>query len=369
MGFVKKEGSSWYFQAELGIDLVTGKRKRKKQRGFKTKREAEKALSLVEAEVNKGTYFEPSKMLYKDYIEQWFKGKQTTLGQQTKTVYRGNINHRIIPKLGQIQLAHITPLVIQNYVNELKEEGLANATISKLLKMIKSSLENAKDLELISKNPAKKIKIPVDTPTVMNVWNQEEVIKFLSFAKTNPYFLVFHLAIFTGMRQGEILGLRWEDVDFEKGVINIRQTLSHDGKTFLAGAKTKTSIRTISLAKETLVLLKTHKLTFNKKRLLLGCSFIDKDLVNCTSIGNQLNPANLRRSFIKLTEGAKVPKIRFHDLRHTHATLLIQNGTNVKVVAERLGHSNVKITLDCYYHVMPNMQKEVAIQVSSIFAN
>jgi integrase len=137
----------------------------------------------------------------------------------------------------------------------------------------------------------------------------------------------------------------------------------------LAGAKTKTSIRTISLAKETLVLLKSYKLTFNKKRLLLGCSFIDKDLVNCTSTGNQLNPANLRRSFIKLTEGARVPEIRFHDLRHTHATLLIQNGTNVKVLAERLGHSNVKITLDCYYHVMPNMQKEVAVQLSSIFAN
>jgi integrase len=369
MGFVKKDGSTWYYQTELGVDTLTGKRKRKKKRGFKTKREAEKALSLVEADVNKGTYLEPSKMLYKDYIEQWFRGKETTLGQQTKMVYRGNINYRITPKLGHLPLAFITPLVIQNYVNELKDEGLANATISKLLKMIKSSLENAKDLELISKNPAKKIKIPENTPTVMNVWNQEEVRKFLSLAKTNPYFLVFHLALYTGMRQGEILGLRWEDVDFEKGTINIRQTLSHDGKTFLAGAKSKTSIRSITLAKETLVLLKSHKLTILKEKLVLGTSYIDKDLVNCTRNGKQLNPANIRRTFIKLIKDVGIPSIRFHNLRHTHATLLILNGTNVKVVSERLGHSNVKITLDCYYHVMPNMQREVASKLSSIFSN
>jgi integrase len=366
LGFVKKEGSSWYFQAELGVDPHTGKRKRKKKRGFKTKREAEKALSQVEAEVTKGTYLEPSTMAFKDYLEQWFKGKQTSLGPQSNKVYRGNIDFRIIPKLGHIPLCLITPLVIQNYVNELKEEGLANATISKLLKMVKSSLDTAKDLELIPKNPAEKIKIPVESTSVMNVWNQKEVKKFLTFSRSNLHFLVFHLALYTGMRQGEILGLRWEDVNFENGTISIRQTLSHDGKTFLVGAKTKTSIRTITLAEETLVLLKNQKLKFIKQKLVLGSSFIDNDLVNYTTNGKPLNPSNIRRAFLKLIEVSDVPKIRFHDLRHTHATLLISNGTNIKVVAERLGHSNVKITLDCYYHVMPNMQKQVANQLSSI---
>jgi integrase len=366
MGFVKKEGSTWYFQTECGVDLKTGKRKRKKQRGFKTKREAEKALNQVEVDLAKGTYIAPSKMLFKDFLEEWFKGKLLSLGPQSTKVYRGILDFRVIPKLGNYQVSSLSPVVIQAYVNDLKHEGLANSTIAKVLKIIKSSLETAKDLELILRNPASKISVPKEETKRLDVWNKDEVITFLNLAKTNIYYLVFHLALYTGMRQGEILGLRWEDIDFDGGTICVRQTLSHDGKTFLAGAKTKASIRTITIADETIALLKKQRNINSKQKLKLGSKYNNHKLVMCVPNGNPINPSNLRRTFNTVINEAKVKKIRFHDLRHTHATLLIINGTHVKVVAERLGHSNVKITLDRYYHVMPNMQKEVATQLSAI---
>lgn len=152
----------------------------------------------------------------------------------------------------------------------------------------------------------------------------------------------------------------------EKGLLNIKQTLSHDGKTFLSGAKTKSSLRTINLSLSSIKVLITRKLTVSKEKLCLGPIYHDFDLVACTQHGTPLNPANIRRTFKRMIKMADVPEIRFHDLRHTHATLLLSNGVHVKVISERLGHSNIKVTLDTYLHVLPSMQEEVARQLDEI---
>nr|WP_053348840.1 site-specific integrase [Peribacillus butanolivorans] len=200
----------------------------------------------------------------------------------------------------------------------------------------------------------------------MNVWDEEEVNRFLKVAKEDPVYIVFYLALTTGMRQGEILGLRWKDINLEKGLLNIKQTLSHDGKTFLSGAKTKSSLRTINLSLSSIKVLITRKLTVSKEKLSLGPIYQDFDLVACTQHGTPLNPVNIRRTFKRMIKMADVPEIRFHDLRHTHATLLLSNGVHVKVISERLGHSNIKVTLDTYSHVLPSMQEEVARKLDEI---
>lgn len=157
----------------------------------------------------------------------------------------------------------------------------------------------------------------------MTIWTEDEVNRFLEAAKEDPMFIVFHFALMAGARQGEILGLRWKDVNFEKGFIRINQTLSHDGETFINGAKTKSSIGTINLAEKTVKILKSRKTIISKEKLGYGPAYQDFDLIAYTQHGTPLNPANVRRTFNRLIESAKVSKIRFHDLRHTHASILL----------------------------------------------
>lgn len=368
MGYVKKEGSSWYFVAELGIDPLTGKRKRKKQRGFKTKKDAEKALALIEAEVFKGTYFEPSSIYFKDHLYEWFKVKKNSINIQTAQVYENYMNNRIIPVLGHVQLSQLTPMLLQNYVNDLKEEELASSTIKKIYNIIKGSLDYAVNMELLPSNPAKKIQLPKDKKKEMTVWDIDEIKAFLKVASRDRLYPAFHLAITTGMRRGEILGLRWKDVDLDKGILYVRQTLSKDGKKFLSGAKTDSSVRSIKLSNETIAVLRKHKARVAREKLQLGPDYVDYDLVICTSKGTPVNPENLKRTFERLIKEAEVPKIRFHDLRHTHATMLLAQGVHAKVISERLGHSNIKTTLDIYSHVLPNMQEEAANQIDALLS-
>lgn len=255
---------------------------------------------------------------------------------------------------------------MQNYVNSLRDEGLKRGTIEKIIKVIRNSIEHAIELELITKNVAAKTKLPKADKEELTVWNEQEVQLFLKAAQDSRYSIIFHLALVTGMRQGELLGLRWKDVDLEKGHLIISQTLSHDGKTFLLGGKTKSSLRKVLLPASTVVKLKKHRAVVLIEKLSQGEEYQENDLVMCTPSGTPINPANVRRSLNALIKKAAVPKIRFHDLRHTHATLLLAKGVNVKVISERLGHSNIKITLDTYSHVLPTMQEDAVNKLEEI---
>jgi integrase len=364
-GSVKKEGSTWYYVFYLDKDS-DGKRKQKKKRGFRTKKEAQKALTEAINAINKGVYVEPSKLLYKEYLVQWFNTKKNSIGSQSVAVYENCIRKRIVPSLGNIALSKLSTIHIQSFIDSLYEERLSNPTIKKYLEIIRNSLNYALDFNLVINNVALKVKIPKSHKKEMKVWNIEEANCFLNKAKYDIYYIVFQLALSTGMRQGEILGLRWKDVDFEKRLIYIRQTLSHDGKTFNKGAKTKSSMRTINLSSSTIKVLKERKLYLAKEKLRMGPIYKDLDLIACTQYGTPLNASNIRRSFNRLIQMSNVPKIRFHDLRHTHATLLLSKGVNIKVISERLGHSNIKVTLDTYSHVLPTMQEEAVRKLDEI---
>lgn len=149
-------------------------------------------------------------------------------------------------------------------------------------------------------------------------------------------------------------------------MLNVRQTLSHDGKSFINGAKTKSSLRSVILSQMTVKILKSRKIMISKEKLSMGAAYQDFNLIACTQHGTPLNPANVRRSFNRIIKVADVPKILFHDLRHTYATLLLSKGVNVKVISERLGHSNIKMTLVTCSHVLPTMQEEVAQKLDEI---
>ncbi|PLS16225.1 site-specific integrase [Bacillus sp. M6-12] len=284
---------------------------------------------------------------------------------QTAGTYESYINHRIIPALGHTVLSSLTPILLQNYVNELHDEGLAGSTITKIYNIMKSSLDYAVNMELLPSNPIKTIQLPSVKKKKDNVWEVAEMKTFLNTAKQDRFYLAFHLTIMTGMWRGEILGLRWRDVDLEKGVLYVRQTLSKDGKQFLTGAKTNSGIRGITLPEETLSALQSQKVSIAKEKLKCGPVYLDNDLVVCTTKGTPVNPNNLKRTFLRLVKEAGVAAIRFHDLRHSHVTMLLAKGVHAKVISERLGHSNIKTTLDIYSHVLPSMQEEAANQIDA----
>ncbi|MGG0175791.1 tyrosine-type recombinase/integrase [Gottfriedia acidiceleris] len=359
---VKKSGDKWYYVLTYG-KKANGKPMQYKKRGFNTKKEAQQALLQLEQSLITGTYIKPNKILYSDYLlNYWLEDKQTKVKKQTLTTYRWIVEKHLIPSLGSFELNEITPMLIQKFYNRLtKESILPSENIQKVHTLINDSLKKAERWDLISKNPASLVDRPKSIKKEITVWNVAEVQTFLKNAiGYNRYYIAFLLALTTGMRQGEILGLRWKDVDFERGCLRITQTLSSDGKEILPYTKTKAGIRTVDLPEETIKQLLNHKELIEQEKLSNGINYIDFGLVVCTSNGTPTNKSNIRRSFKAIIKSSNLPKIRFHDMRHTHATLLLLQGVNPKIVSERLGHADVRITLDTYSHLLPSMQKETA---------
>ncbi|MED4785247.1 site-specific integrase [Brevibacillus choshinensis] len=358
-GSVKKEGSTWYYVIDLGRD-EQGKRKRKKQRGFKNKADAEKALTQILNELDRGTFIEPTKMLYGDFLEEWLRNKQKSVKKQSFTNYVSIKEAYLLPEFGSIPIQKLNAFMLQRFVNSLCDKGLTHAYIKKITDILNSSLKRAQRLDIIQKNPMELVEKPRIAKKEMKVWDIAETEKFLRSAKPERVYIAFLLAITTGMRQGEILGLRWKDINFDKSSLCISQTLSHDGKELISEAKTKSSIRSIHLPNETIEELKRHRSLIIKEKLLSGEEYKDHDLVVCTSVGTPMIPRNLTKIWKRLTSQARVSSIRFHDLRHTHATLLLSQGIHIKVVSERLGHNDTRMTLDTYSHLLPSMQAEAS---------
>lgn len=362
---VKKDQNTkkWYFILTHG-KKEDGKPRQFKKRGFKTKQEAHKAMLDLEQSLTLGTYVQPNKILYKEYLlERFLEDKMTKVKKQTLNTYRWIVEKHIIPAIGDVELTKLSPMIIQGLYNKLtKEKALSDENIQKVHTLINDSLKKAERWGLIARNPAALVDRPKAVKKEITVWNVEEVRQFLKYAKkSGRYYIAFLLALTTGMRQGEILGLRWKDVDFENRCVRITQTLSSDGKELLPYTKTKSGSRTIDLPEETAISLKRHWLFISGEREE-NSSYKNLDLVVCTEFGTPTHKSNIRRVFKSIIKKADIPKIRFHDMRHTHATLLLLQGVNPKIVSERLGHADVRITLDTYSHLLPSMQKDTAIK-------
>lgn len=359
-----KGENKWWYQFYTG-QIKNGVRERITKRGFRTKKEAEKAMVEAQAALQKGEYIEPSKKLYRDYLQDWIKTKRN-LGEQTLELYDSYLRTHIIPALGHIPLAKISAHDIELFLDSLFGKGLAAATVKRIFSVVNASLNAAEMKDLIPKNAANKVEKPqVKQRRDLVVWEPAFVSEFLqSTRQASRYWIAIYLAIMTGMRQGEILGLRWSDIDFEKRNLTIQQTVNRH-REIKQGAKTKKSVRSVALSPETIEVLKEHRKMIVAEQLK-ELDYQKNDLVVCTHFGGPVTQRAIQKvwdSFIKKT-GAH--KITFHDLRHTHASLLIKQGVHIKVISERLGHSSVSITLDLYGHLMSNMQEDAAAHLDKI---
>jgi integrase len=268
----------------------------------------------------------------------------------------------IKPVLGRLKLKKLTPTQIAGFYQDKLAAGLASASVNKLHVVLHKALDQAVKWHIIPRNVAEVVKAPRPSPEEIRPLSREQAKVLLEVAQADRFEAIYVLAVTTGLRQGELLGLKWEDVDLEEGVVRVRRTLTrHKARLLLGEPKTKRSRRTVRISETAVEALNKHLAHQVGEKKHLGELYRDQGLVFATQRGTLVNPTNLRkRSFKPLLKKAGLPAIRFHDLRHTCATLLLSSNVNPKIVSEMLGHATIAITLDTYSHVLPNMQESAA---------
>jgi integrase len=348
--------ATWSFSLDVGRDPVTNKRKQKTVSGFKTKKDAEKACAEMITEIERGNLILNVKS--ETVAEFMLSFLDTSVSQNVSpSTYSAQMSwakNHIIPRIGNIKLVKLTPLHVQAFYKDMVDSGLSAGHISNIANLLSKTLRTASEWGFIAKNVASVVKRPSYKPKKMGIWSQEEFEYFLQFTKKSRYHVAYLLALTTGMRISEILALQWDSVDLKNNEIHVKQTVSYTkelGNYIKSSPKTAASNRHFSIANFVVGYLKKYKLEQIPNEL---------NLVMSSATNELLFAPVLNHTFRKDMKAANVPIIRFHDLRHTHATWLLMSGENVKVVSERLGHANITTTLNTYAHVLPNMQKAVA---------
>jgi len=303
-----------------------------------------------------------SKIFVREFLEQWLRDyAEINTSPVTAEGYRNKINCHVLPRIGNIQLDQLTPQhVIRIYV-DMQEGGLSRRTALHVHQILREALGHAVKWGILGRNVCDAVDPPRPLQKQMTALDTVEVGQLLKAAEGSPYRHIIFLAIYTGLRRGELLGLRWADVDVENQTISVNQSLQRMvGKGLIVTEpKTRSSRRLVTLpptAVKVLTSLKTERMDQCGD---LGWS--ESNYVFCHKNGAPMSPDTVSHAFNRLVKRTEIPHVRFHDLRHTHATLMLKQGVNPKIVCERLGHSSVTITMDTYSHVLPGMQEKAAL--------
>ncbi len=352
----------------LGRDPQTGKY-RYKWYTHETRREAEVHLAQLLAQSHAGGSPPTTRLTLGQFLGQWLQDYAAgAVGPVTLRTYQDVVRLHLTTEIGIIPLIRLTPQAIQSCLSRLLKKGLSSTTVHKCYRVLREALGHAVRWGLLGSNPALLANPPRPRRREMRVWDEEQIRLFLAEAKrSSPHYLLYLVAVLTGMRQEELLGLRWQDTDLTQGVASVRQTFYRlGGQKLWKDPKSSAARRTVALPLAIVNELQKLREREQEHRAFFGPSYQSHDLVFCQANGNPLHAHNLtQRDFQRIIQQAGLPKIRFHDLRHSHATHLLRLGVHPKVVQERLGHSNPAFTLHVYSHVLPGMQVEAATLVAT----
>lgn len=360
----------WVAQATVGINPKTGKPKRKTFYG-KTRKEVANELTKTLNKVQSGTYVEPTLLMVEQWLNDWLEGRKPHIEESSWVSYEVMVRCHINPTLGKVKLKDLRTRDIQKLINEKLETGISPRSVKYIHTTLSMALKQAVRERLITYNPVEAVELPKQRKKEMETFSQAEVQTFLQTAwRESRHYAAFHLELLTGLRRGELLALKWEDIDFKKRTLRVREQLvrAKEGLIF-KGLKTAKSRRTIPLRGDILEVLKAHRdrQAREKEKLeqTLGVEafnevYREQDLLFCTELGKPLDPDNFTRHFKALLKKAGLKEIRFHDLRHTFATLSLEAGVNAKTLQEMLGHATFSMTMDIYSHVSQGMKKEAA---------
>jgi integrase len=370
---VKRSTWTYQFMVKRGTKRVT-----KTKGGYRTKALAEAALA-EELAAYKPKSTEPSKMTFGPYLtNEWLPIIERTKKPSTYHTYRHFVDGRIVPALGDIRLCDLTPGDLVCFYDELRaggrrdsnEGGLSERTIKQVSTIVSAALRHATETGLVARNVA--TTIPRDArpkprkTTEMRAWIADELHTFLTSVVDDRLYACFAFASVTGLRRSELLALRWDDIDLAAGQVAVRRGLVAVGPKVHEGTPKSGHARTIAIDPETVALLKHHRAAQIEERLAWGEAWTDTGRVFTREDGTAMRPSTLTQTFDRRVARVPVPRIVLHDLRHTHATLLLAAGVHPKVVQERLGHSSIQITLDIYSHVTPGMQEDAAALIGAL---
>jgi integrase len=348
----KSSKSSWVIILSMGFDPITQKYKTKWITVRGPRAEAERRKNEILRQYDLTGFIADTKTTTGAFLARWIDTK-SNIGIRSKERYTQIIRQYFIPEFGKVPLTQLRPDHIQAHLSKIQNEGLSASTARYHYCVIHGALETAVKWVLIYRNAADAVELPKIEHSEMQYWDADEMNQFLQHLIGNPYYPLFYTALFTGMRRSELLGLRWGDMDLLMCQLSVRRTLQRkeDGSYYFTDVKSKKSKRTIDLTPSTVDVLRRH---------CANSAFSKPDDLVFAVKGEPMRPNTITRAWQSACSASGVKVIRFHDSRHTHATLLLKQGVHPKIVQERLGHSTIAITLDTYSHVIPGLGKAAA---------
>lgn len=357
-------------------EVTVGKRAdgRRDRRTFygATREEVEEQITRVLADAQRGLLTDPTKETVAQFIVRWLHDVAShTVRPVTLQSYSDTIRPHVLRNpIGSVPLAQLTPMHLQRLYSEKLKQGLSRRTVQYLHSILHRALDQAVKWNILPRNPADAVEVPRPNRPDMTTLTPEQARTLVAALQEDALGPLYIIALLTGARRGELIALRWQDVDLKRGTIQINRTAQViRGKGVVwSEPKTARSRRLIPLPEAAVELLKAHRKRQLEHRLRLGDMYQDEDLVFARPDGRPYSPEHVSQHFALVLKKAGLPHIRLHDLRHTHATWLLQEGVHPKVVAERLGHSTTTLTMDVYSHVLPTMQAEAARTIDRVFS-
>lgn len=360
-----KEYTYWEARYTSGYDPGTGKQIQRSITG-KTQKEVAQKLKAATTALDTGTYTAPSKMTVGQWLDIWTAEYLGGVKPRTVDNYKGVVKSRIKPGLGAVKLEALTPHTIQSYYNGLTKEGLAPKTVKNIHGILHKALQQAVSNSYIRINPADSCILPRPVRRELKPLDEDMITAFLKAIQGHPFGELFTVTLFTGMREGEALGLLWDCVDLDKGTVIIDKQLQliRGSKGQYQMVPTKNSKgRTISIAPYVVTTLRQVKRKQLENRLRYGQCWEDSGFVFTDDLGHHLSASSVYKAFKRVMEEIGSPETRFHDLRHSYAVASIKSGDDIKTVQENLGHATAAFTLDVYGHVTEKMKQESAARM------
>lgn len=366
---VSKGAGAWMVRVFLGRD-ENGKRRYLSKTIHGNKKDAERFLSATLRDRDLGVRVSEAKATVAEYLERWLmEAARPKVTAKTLEGYRACVQNYINPRIGARQLSKVTGLEVQALYNAMSESGLSPRTVQYTGMILKQAIKQAVQWRMLTFNPCDAVKPPKQVTAEMKALDPAQARKFLAVAREDHHAALWELALTTGARPSEYLALKWDDIDWQNGMVRIQRSIDRkpNGEWSFGENKTQRSRRPIKLHGTALDALRRWRETQDAMRREARENWQDHGLIFTAENGSPLDRHNLaRRNFRRILNAAGLPKIRLYDLRHTYATLALSAGVPVKVVSEQLGHSGVALTLDTYSHVLPHMQDDAVAKVEAL---
>lgn len=367
----KRPDGRWEARFTVGRDAGTGKQIQRSVYG-KTQSEVRKKLQAACVAIDEGTYTEPSKLTLSSWLDIWLEEYTPNLKPRTKWTYDGYISNHIKPALGAVRLSALNAHEIQMFYNNLykgndNDSVLSPKTIKNVHGVLHKALKQAVEIGYIKFNPADSCKLPRIIKADIKPLDEKEIAAFLHAIKGKPYEALFTVDLFTGMREGELLGLTWDCVDFQKGMIFIYRQLQHIKGKYEFSSLKNDKTRTITPAPFVMSILKEVRRRQAEWKMRAGALWEEKGFVFSNKLGGHLTHGTVYKTFKRIMKNLGLPETRLHDLRHTYATVALQAGDDPKTVQENLGHFSVSFTLDTYGHITERMKQESANRMERFY--